>query len=221
MRSRLPILIALVASLLAGCTSLDEHIGSARAADQAALEAGAGSQNSIWVVVAHGEVWGAETEEEALLIHATAPHRFVFQRGNAGDTRPRMAYLPTAALIAGQEFAAALGLKLRRNASGRAILTRDTRRIAAEPGGTIIVHVEAPDGGDATAAAILLDPGFQGPLLVSPSVAERMGLRRFEIPGTARVDVALGRPFSARRARLRVTIERLGVNAAVETLFPE
>jgi hypothetical protein len=219
MRSPLPLLIALIVCLTA-CSSLDEHLSAARALDDSALATPSWPEDSIWVVIANGETAGALTEEKAHEIQPRAAHRYVFRPGDTGDTRPRMAYLPTAALIAGRQFAESLGLTLRRDADGRAILTRDARRLTSEAGGTVIVRVSAPDGSVESAAAVLLDPDFYGPLLLSPSIAEQLGLRRFEVPGVAHVDVALGRPFVARRARLIVRIEELDVAGPVRAIFP-
>ena len=220
MNARFTILLTLALTLSGGCVSLADHVATARLLDDAVVTRAMWPADAAWVAIADGEASPAASMEEAHQIAPLAPHRYVFQPAEAGDTRPRMAYLPASALIAGREFATKLGLTLRRDARGSAILTRGEKRVAAEAGGSLLLRISAPDGSAATTAAVLLDPDFRGPLLISPPVAETLGLRRFEVPGRAHVDVALGRPFSARRARVLITIEELGVSGLVEALCP-
>lgn len=212
--------LALAAVLTPGCSSLEEHVARAREANDALVESGAWPEGSTWVVVAEGEAAGAQDDEKAYEVHADAVQRYVFRPGEAGDVRPRMAYLPTAPIVAGRGFAESLGLTLRRDASGATVLGRDVRRVRAAPGEKILVRIATPDGRFESPAAVLLDPDFHGPLLVSRAIAEELGLRRFEIPGEARMDVALGRPFRARRARVRIVVDELGVSETVEVLSP-
>jgi hypothetical protein len=64
-----------------------------------------------------------------------------------------------------------------------------------------------------------VDPDFDGGLLVPREVAAEFGLERFEVPGLADVQVAMGRPFRAHRATVLARIAELAASGPAEALF--
>lgn len=211
-------LLAVLAA--AACVSIDDMLASARRTNEAALGGETWPEDAEWLVVAGGTVAGAPDLEAALSVRPEALHRFVFRPGEQGDRRLTMAYHPGRGVVAGRAAAAALGVTFRRDARGGTVVVRDVRRVEADEDATITLRVAAIDGGAVFAVPVVIDPSFDGPLLVSPSVAETLHLRRFEIPGTVDVTVALGRPFFGSRARLHASIPELGVAADIEAVVP-
>ncbi len=216
----LPTIVALAAVLAAACASLADGVAEARRADDAALAATPWPDDAAWIVAAAGTVTGAADLEAALAAYPEALHRYVFRPGEGGDRRLTMAYHPGRGVVAGRAAAAALGVRFRRDARGTTVVIRDVRRVTAGDDATVTMRVTAPGGGKAYSVPVVIDPDFDGALLVAPAVAETLGLRRFEIPGAVDVQVALGRPFFATRARLRAAIPELGVEALVEAAVP-
>ncbi len=202
----------------AGCVSATGRVATARDRDDAALVAKPWPEGAHVVVVADGTVAAADDLAAAWGLAPGAAHRYAFVPGSEGDRAYRMAYLPASGTVLGHAFATALGIEIRREADGSPALVRDLRRIAATDG-AVTLRVEAPDGSRAATLRVVVDPDFDGPLLVPPDVAAALGLSRFEVPGTADVTVALGRPFFARRAQVRVDLGALGVAGVVPALF--
>ena len=229
MRRRLRPLVPCLAAALAAaglliplpaCTSLADVVAAARRADDAALAAAPWPDDAAWIVVAQGVVRGAPDLASALATEPSAPHRHVFRPGEQGDLRMTMPFHPGRGVVAGRAAAAALGVTFRRNARGETLVLRGSRRVVAAEDATISMRL-APLGATTTyTVPVVVDPDFDGPLLVAPAVADTLDLRRFEIPGTADVHVALGRPFLGARARLRAAIPELGVDGDVEAVVP-
>ena len=216
----LPSLLALSGALLAGCSSLGDALPAARRANQAAVAGGDWPDDATWIVAARGTVAGAPDLPSALAVDPHALHRYVFRPGEQGDVRLVLAFHPGRGVIAGRRAAEALGVTFRRSAHGGTEVVRDVRRLTAAEDATITLHVAPVGGGKAFTVPAVVDPDFDGGLLVAPAVAAALDLGRFEIPGTADVQVALGRPFLGVRTRLHAAIPELGVEADLEAVVP-
>ena len=212
--------LALAAILLSGCASVGDRLAAARRADVAALGADEWPSDAAWIVAAAGTLTGAPDLKAALGVLPDALHRYVFRPGEAGDRSLTLAYHPGRSAIAGRAAAKALGVTFRRDVRGTTLVIRDVRRIEAGQDATITLRVAAIEGGPTYDIPVVIDPSFDGALLVAPSVAETLQLQRFEIPGSVDVHVALGRPFLGSRARLHATIPELGVEADIEAVVP-
>lgn len=215
-----PTYLLALALLAPACASTADRVDRARSADDAALAATAWPEDAAWIVAAAGTVTGAPDLAAALATRPDAAHRYVFRPGEQGDIRLTLAFHPGRGVVAGRAAARALGVTFRRRARGGTQVVRDVRRVDADDDATIPLIVSPPGGGTSYSVPAVIDPDFDGALLVAPAVAERLGLRRFEIPGTADVHVALGRPFLGARTRLRAAIRELGVEAELEAVVP-
>jgi hypothetical protein len=214
------ILAALAAALLTGCRSTGDVLAGARRANQAALAANPWPDDAAWIVAAAGTVTGAPDLEAALGVHPDARHRYLFRPGEQGDTRLAIAYHPGRGVIAGRGAAEALGVTFRRSARGETLVIRDVRRVEADRDATITLALAPVAGGKGYTVPVVIDPDFDGTLLLAPSVAATLGLHLYEIPGTADVHVALGRPFLGVRTRVHAAIPDLGVEADLEAVVP-
>ena len=224
--------VLLAAALLAACRSAPagDPAGGARKIDEAAVVQFASDIDGPdhagwWVVVQDGAIAAAGvTPEDAVRAvpedRAAAAHRFVFRPQDRGPREYRMVYLAEGGVVAGRRFLADLGLEtvglgrdtsLRRAGANRTAPLADGRRFAFE--------IAAPGASAGRTLTAVLDPDFDGPLVVPRSVARELGLDRFEVPGIADVQVALARPFRAHRSNARVRIAALDAGGLVEVLF--
>ena len=221
----------LAAALLAACSSgpKPDPVGDARRLDEdavAARDADDPHDAGKWIVVQHGEaVAVASLPDDAVraaeLTSPDALHRFVYRPADRGQRLYRMAYVPDGGVAAGRRFLADLGLEttgpagratgLRRRGGAAGIDLTQTPRFAIE--------VASLDGSAHVTLAAAYDPDFDGGLLVPRAAASALHLERFEIPGGADVQVALGRPFSAARATAIVTVVALQTSGPAEVVF--
>ena len=229
---------ALAAVFLAACSSTYalDHAGAARRADEDAVSALAAEIDSpkyagLWVVVQDGEVAGAgatpvEAVQAAHALHEIgselpAPaHRYVFRPQDRGPREYRMAYLSEGGIVAGRGFLEQMGLEtvglgaqtsLRRKGDSSVAPLGDGRRFTLD--------IAPPGGAAPLTLAAVLDPDFDGTLVLPRAVALGLALQLFEVPGTADVQVALARPFRAHRAVVDVRVVALGAAGRSEALF--
>lgn len=222
----------LAAALLAACTSTlkGDATGDARRADEDAVAIGAGDIDGPkyagrWIVVQDGEI-AASAATPADAVHAApastaAPaHRFVFRPQDRGPREYRMAYLAEGGVIAGRRFLADLGLETVGLGAEMSLRSVGTNRTAPlDDGRRLTLYVAAPDGSAHGTVTAVYDADFDGSLVLPRTVALELGLQRFEVPGTADVQVALARPFRAHRAVVDVRIASLDVHGFSEALF--
>jgi hypothetical protein len=222
----------LAAALLAACRSAPagDPAADARRADESAVvqfasEIDGPDHAGWWVVVQDGAVAAAGvTPDEAVRAvpedRAAPAHRFVFRPTDRGPREYRMAYLAEGGIVAGRRFLADLGLEtvglgpdtsLRRAGGNRAAPLAGGRRFTFE--------IAAPGVSAHRTLTAVLDPDFDGALVLPRPVARELGLERFEVPGTADVQVALARPFRAHRATAHVRIAELDTGGLAEVLF--
>lgn len=150
-----------------------------------------------------------------------APHRFVYRPEDRGERLYRMAILPSGGRVAGRGLFTELGLDVAAPPGGTGIvLLREGRpfRLAAAESGTLRIEVASLDRRTSEVVTVAVDPDFDGGLLLDAATGARLRLERQEVPGAAEVQVALGRPFAARRARVLVRIPEADVRGVVEAL---
>lgn len=232
---------AAVALALAGCAS-GVTLDAVRAKDLECVDARgadlAAKNPHSWIVVEHGEVTAispaaddavraAQAQRAAAPRPASgAPHRFVFRPRDRGDRLYRLAFLPEGGIVAGRQFLEALGFRVTSvgtGGPGRTLVldhhgSRRTMDLAERP--RVRIDLTPLGGGPVTSVDVPLDPDFDGPVLLSDALARGLDLDRAEIPGAAEVQVALGRPFNARRAFASAKCPDLSASAAVEILTP-
>jgi hypothetical protein len=244
-RSAATLALALAAAALCGCASGGGDVDGQRRKDEEFLATKAGDlfekKPRSWAVVQGGEaVASGPTADDAVRLAAGRPatsggasspvvHRFVFRKDDPGARLHRLAYMPDGGLVAGRQFLSDLGFRVVSSGSsgrGRPLVlehrgARRTIDLAERP--RLRIEVGPLAGATDTAAAPLdvpLDPDFDGPLLLPDAATPDLALDLAEIPGRAEVQVALGRPFAARRAWVAVTCPDLGVGGVVEVLVP-
>jgi hypothetical protein len=225
-----------LALALPACASAPTDVEAQRKRDREFLATKAGDLFAdaprSYAIVQTGDAAGSgpTADDAARLAASKAPpgtlHRFIFRKDDAGDRLHRMTFLPEGGLVAGRAFLARLGyrvvsvgssgpgrpLVLERRGSRRTIDLAAHPRLSLELGplaGTPVVPLDVP-----------LDPDFDGPLLLPAALTAGLDLELAEIPGRAEVQVALGRPFEARRAWVVARSTDLGVTEAVEVLVP-
>lgn len=220
--------LALLASACASSPS-DETVDAARRANQEFLDregaAIAAAHPGRYLAVQGGSLAGAallpdDAVRAAAGRDADPPHRFVFRAEDRGDRLYRMAFLPEGGRVAGRRVFEALGLRVQLLPGSGVLLGRPGRPWAfgAAPDGRLAIELRSLDRGTAETIDIAVDPEFDGGLLLDRGTAERLGLRRHEIPGRAEVQVALGRPFDARRALVLVSVPQASASGVVEAL---
>lgn len=182
-----------------------------------------------WMVVQGGDVAAvAPSADDAVRGAALrAPHvrhRFVYRAEDPGDRLHRMAYMPEGGMVAGRRLLADLGLRVvgaGAPGGGRTVVlerrgTRRTIDLAARP--RLRLDLQPLAGGPTTTIDVPFDPDFDGPLLLPEDLTHGLDLVRAEIPGTCQVQVALGRPFTARRAWCAARCADLDATGPVEVL---
>ena len=234
---------AVVATVLAaavaapGCASVG-NLDAARVKDLECVDA----QNAAfaeknarsWIVVEGGEVAAISPAADDAVRAAAAnrassaptPHRFVYRPADRGARLYRLAFLPEGGLVAGRQFLAGLGYRVASvgvAGPGRTLVLdrRGGRRsidLAKRP--LVRIDLTPLGGGPVTTIDVPLDPDFDGPLLLGADAAPSLDLDRAEIPGQAEVQVALGRPFNARRAFAAAKCPELDASGPVEVLVP-
>lgn len=179
-----------------------------------------------YVVVQEGDVAAAATAADDAVRAAerrkAAPlHRFVFRPGDEGERAYRMAFMPTGGVVVGRRFFETFGARASWRPGKPLVVERlGTRReldLAETP--RLDLRVETLDREGDTRLSAVVDLDFDGALLVPPEIARELGLERFEIPGDVDVQVALGRPFRARRALVLAHVPLLRFAAPVEVAF--
>ncbi len=214
---RTPLLVPMHLTLLAACASTPTEDLDARARNDHALRNGVPS--ALVVIVENGKLYEAEDLDAAYATIIEDRHRYVFSPGEEGDRGFTLAYLPAGGIVAGDAFAESLGLDVREDASGRITLARGDMTVATNADRTIAVTLSAPSGARSELVRVSIDPRARGSLLMPSGVALRLLAPLTSIPGTTHVEVALGRPFAAHRARLRVELPELDAEAYVEIAY--
>lgn len=179
-----------------------------------------------WVVVQRGEVVGAAALPDDAVRAAESSakdvvHRFVFRPEDRGTRPMRLAYLAEGGIVAGRRFLADMGAEavgppgrpaqLKRKGAMRGVDLSHTPRLEIE--------LTSLDGAAHATVSAAFDPDFDGGLLLTREVAASLALERFEIPGGADVQVALGRPFRAHRATLIAKCGALQVSGFAEAVY--
>ena len=179
-----------------------------------------------WVVVQKGiVVASASLPDDAVRAaqakDAPASHRFVFRPGDRGTPLYRLAYLAEGGVVVGRRFLADLSLEaagaagrppvVRRKTGGTGVDLAQTRRL--------VIEIASLDASVRRTISAAYDPDFDGGLLVTREVAAALHLERFEIPGGAQVQVALGRPFRAHRATVIAKIQALETSGPAEVVY--
>jgi hypothetical protein len=221
----------LAAALLAACavTQRTDPAGEARRRDQdavAARDADDPLDSGRWIVVQDGAVAAVASlpDDAVRAADAESPgalHRFVYRPSDAGQHLYRMAYVPDGGVAAGRRFLADLGLQTTGSAGRVTGLHRAGGGPAIDLGRVprFAIEVESLDGTARVTLTAAYDPDFDGGLLVPRETAAALRLERFEIPGGADVQVALGRPFSAARATAIVTVPELQASGPAEIVY--
>lgn len=218
---------------LAACASSDDAVLRERRANAAFVDANAalldGKHGGEAVAVQRGALAAsARTESEAARLAEEkdpgAAHRFVFRPARRGDRMLRTAWLPQGGVAVGRGFLEDLGFRVRASAPGTLSLDgpggRKTLDLARDP--LVRVVVRTLDGRRTVEVAAAVDRDFDGGLLLAPEHGAALGVVRWETPGRAEVQIALGRPFDARRAIVLAEVPALGAAAApVEALVPD
>jgi hypothetical protein len=221
-----------LAIVLAACasTAAPRVVDEARRRDDAAVAAHADELDDAksakrYVVVQDGDVAAtAPLVDEALRAAAakspTTPHRFVFRPADRGTPLYRMAYLAEGGVVVGRGFLAAIGYE----PTGKPSVVRAKGGRAGFDLGTpprLAFDVETLDGAARRAIEAVYDPDFDGGLLVPVDVAAELSLERFELPGDAEVQVALGRPFRAHRATALAKVASLSASGTIEVVYED
>jgi hypothetical protein len=229
-------LLALVLTAAGACSGRAAFLDAARRRDSRAVveelqptgdpEPGAAERGTgdDWIVVTGGRVAGrAPDHEAAVRTHvAVDDHRYVFRMRDLTPQDVELAFLPAGGGVAGAELAAALGVDVEEGSIGDVTLRRgmSSVRLRVDDGRPLELEVSAPGAAARTRLLLTFDPSFDGTLLLPVPVAERLGLSKHELPGRARVRVALGRPFEAVRSLAVVRIPALDAENTVEVLTP-
>ena len=220
----------LALAILGACAATPDVAGDERARNEAALHESAAEiargDAGRYVVVQHGRLDGQGPAIEAALAAAARTaddptHRFVFRPADAGPRFHMMRFLPAGGRGAGPALFEALGVRVERAANGTVTLTgpAQTVRFAERNSPSFEMVVSAPAGGARETLHVAYAGHFDGMLLLDRESAADLGLALFEVPGKSEVEVALGRPFEARRSAVLVRIPRLGVSGRVEVVY--
>jgi hypothetical protein len=220
------------ALLLAACASRTPPTSAedARSQNEETLTARAAELDSPknarrYVVVQNGAVAAiASLPDDAVRAarakSAAVRHRFVFRPVDRGERLWRMAYVAQGGVVAGRRFLDDLGLEAvgppgrppllrRRGGAGGLDLAKTPLRL----------ELSTLEGAAAETVDAAYDPDFDGTLLLPRDVATRLSLELYEIPGAADVQVALGRPFRARRATVLAKVAGFLAAGPIEVVF--
>jgi len=208
-------------------------VADARTGDEAAVAAreaefDAPEFESKYVVVQDGDVAATATlADDAVRLAAekspTPAHRFVFRPAERGTPNYRMAFLAEGGVVVGRRFLEALGLEAV-GAPGRASVVRAKGARTGfdlPPTARLAVEVTTLDGATRRTIQAVYDPDFDGPLLVPVAVAAEFALERYEVPGRADIQVAIGRPFRAHRATVLADVPALSASGTVEVVYED
>jgi hypothetical protein len=219
-----------LALTLAACaaTVRNRAVDEARARDEEALASHADELDAPdlakqYVVVQDGDVAAsASLADDAVRAAAekspSTPHRFVFRPTDRGTPLYRMAYLAEGGVVVGRRFLADVGYEpAGRPTAVRAHGSRSVVDLGKTP--RLAVEIATLDGAVRRIVDAVYDPDFDGGLLVPVAVAAELSLERFEIPGDAEIQVALGRPFRARRASALAKVPALAASGMVEVVY--
>jgi hypothetical protein len=224
---------ALLAVVLGACgtTAVTGVVEDARARDEAVVAARADEFDAPplaerYIVVQDGDVAAtARFADDAIgaawAKSPTTPHRFVFRPADRGTPLYRMAYVADGGVVAGRRFLEALGLEAV-GAPGQPPVVRAKGARTGVGLGTpprLAVEIATLDGAARRTIDAVYDPDFDGGLLVPVAVAAELALERYEVPGDAEVQVALGRPFLAHRATALAECATLSASGTVEVVY--
>jgi len=228
MRTRL---LAGAALALAACSSAPrpKTVEAARKLDADAVAAASAQIDETppqrFVVVQWGKiVASASLPDDAVRAaerdEKDALHRFVFRRADRGPKLYRMAYVAEGGVVAGRRFLSDLGLEVSVTPGKPPMLRKKGAAQWTDLAGSprFDVAVATLDGAVRETFSAAFDPDFDGGLLLPADAAVRLALERYEIPGDAEVQVALGRPFAARRATVLVRVDLLHAAGPVEAV---
>jgi len=214
---RTTLLVPVHLTLLAACATAPSEDLAARARNDHAIRDGVPSASVV--IVENGRLFEAEDLDAAYATVIEDRHRYVFEPGEEGDRDFTLAYLPSGGVVAGDAFTGSLGIEVREDAGGRVTLVRDGRTLAANSDRTVAVTLSQPGGARSEMVLASVDPRARGALLVPRSVALRLAAPLSSIPGTTHVEVALGRPFAAHRARMLASLPGLDILDYVEIVY--
>ena len=219
------------AGLLAACASSpsEEEVEAARRANTEFLQrqgAALAAEHAGKFLVVQGGDLAAESllPDDAVRVAArrdpSPVHRFVFRPEDAGERLYRMTFLPEGGRVAGKAVFDALGLRVQLLTGSGVMIGRPGRPWAfgASPEGRLAIEVRSLDREHAETIEVAVDPEFDGGLLLDAETAARFGLDRDEIPGVAEVQVALSRPFAARRSLVLVSVPQVSASGVAEAL---
>ncbi len=220
----------LLLALSAGCASGDATRDAARRRGLEFVEAEGRRLDKEhadrYVVVQEGRLAASASAPDDALRAAerteTTPlHRFVFRPADRGDRVYRMAYMPTGGVVVGRRFFDALRARATWTA-GRPLVIEHLgvrREVDLERTPRLEIEVTTLDQEHRRTLSAVVDLAFDGALLVPEELAVQLEAHLFEVPGRTEVQVALGRPFAARRALVFARVPRLGLGADVEIVF--
>jgi len=171
---------------------------------------------SPWVVIAGGKVAArGATLEDVLKNAPEAPHRFVFQVGSEGDSKefittwygPRFGGGKLFGLLEEMGFTwtchVTTGFRFSRNG-------KPVPPVSPLPFPRIQLEI-APPGGKPLALTVF--PNTVGPpLVLTPEDYLRLGLARFEVPGTLTIETAFGGVVPCRRVLVRISVPGFDVH---------
>ena len=212
----------------AGCASAAPgSVAALRAADaefvKKAAPALSAKHGTKYIVVANGGVAAvASLPDDAVRAAADSPHRFIFRAADGGPRMYRTTYLPVGGAAVGRKVFENLGYHVTGGGGRPLVLVSGGTRRVIDPATAprLSIAVSTLDGTVSRTLEFPVDPDFDGGLLLTTLLGDEFQTAQSEVPGDAEVQVALGRPFEARRALLLVRIASLGVSGVVEALVP-
>ncbi len=223
--------LTLVAAACATSTRESPALEDARRKDDEWVAANAATLDGApyakrWVVVQEGGIVGAAAlpDDAVRAAESTArdvPHRFVFRPEDRGTRPMRLAYVAEGGIVVGRKFLAELSVESVGPPGRPPLLKRKggTRGVDLSRSQRLEIELTALDGSAHEKVSAAFDPDFDGGLLLTREAAAALSLERFEIPGGADVQVALGRPFRAHRATLSAKCPALQVSGLVEAVY--
>jgi|GEM_PF-7008793 len=204
----------------------DDAVTRARATNEAAWKSMAADvvakHNGSWVVVGDGKLLAVGARLHLVAgTGADLPHRFVFEVGTEGDDDLFVSSW-YGTRFCGVGIHSALGTDWQGGAGGFR-LSKGGKTVQATLGDAfprLVVRLLDPDPrmhDPLAAVAGEVFFGTVGPtLMLTPQDHRRLGLARFEVPGTVKV----GEFGPARRVLVRVSIPEVEADATIEALVP-